>query len=186
MRLGLALTLLAVLSASCRSTNVGPYNPPTGSDRQTVVAEKLNREAADLIATDLDRAESILRDALTKDLFYGPAHNNLGVVYLKQDKLYEAANEFEWARKLLPGLPDPHVNLALVMERAGRQDEAFRSYEAALASAPECVAAMQGAAVNMVSQSRSDDRLAGWLDVVALRGETPEWRAWAASKSTGH
>ena len=54
------------------------------------------------------------------------------MLFLKQDKLYEAANEFEWAKKLLPGHPDPRVNLALVMERAGRNDEAFANYQAAL------------------------------------------------------
>ena len=70
-------------------------------------------------------------EALTRDLFYGPAHNNLGVVFLNQDKLYEAANEFEWARKLMPGQPDPHVNLAITMERAVRNEDAYKSYEAA-------------------------------------------------------
>jgi hypothetical protein len=50
-------------------------------------------------------------EALSADLFFGLAHNNLGVLYLKEDKLYEAANEFEWARKLMPGHPDPRMNL---------------------------------------------------------------------------
>ena len=33
-------------------------------------------------------------------------HGNLGVLYLNRGELYEAASEFEWARRLLPGHPD--------------------------------------------------------------------------------
>jgi Flp pilus assembly protein TadD len=79
-----------------------------------------------------EEAEAILREALAADLYHGPAHNNLGVVYLRQGRLYEAANEFEWARKLMPGNPDPRFNLALTLERAGRTGEALAMYGTAL------------------------------------------------------
>lgn len=174
-----SVLLVILVLGGCRATSVGPYTPPPQAERETTVAEKLNREAADLITTDPAKAEAILREAVTKDIFYGPAHNNLGVVFLAEDKLYEAANEFEWARKLMPGHPDPHVNLALVMERAGRNDEAFQSYQAALAAAPECVAAMQGAASLAVRRGESPGALEGWLRAIALSGEDPEWREWA-------
>jgi Tfp pilus assembly protein PilF len=185
MRRALVFMLL-VTAVGCRSASVGPYAPPEQGARETTVAEKLNREAADVITADPAKAEALLREALTKDIFYGPAHNNLGVVFLAQDKLYEAANEFEWARKLMPGHPDPHVNLALVMERAGRNDDAFHSYEAALAVAPECVGAMQGAAILAVRTHRDEPRLAGWLDRIALGGDEPGWRFWALAQSAKH
>lgn len=54
--------------------------------------------------------------ALTADLNHSPAHNNLGVVDLGQQKLYKAASEAEWAKKLIPGHPDLRVNLGLLME----------------------------------------------------------------------
>jgi Tfp pilus assembly protein PilF len=174
-----AICVLALALAACRSTSTGPYTPLAEGTRDTAAAEQLNRKAADLIDTAPMEAETLLREALTKDIFYGPAHNNLGVVYLSQGKLYEAANEFEWARKLLPDSPDPRVNLALTMERAGRTEEAFRGYVAALEVAPECVAAMQGAAKIIVSRAGDDARLAHWLDGIALRAEDERWRAWA-------
>lgn len=176
--LSVALGLVA-----CRATDVGPYTPPIEAQRETVAAELLNRQGADAMASDLAKAEGLLREALTKDLFNGPAHNNLGVVFLKQDKLYQAANEFEWARKLLPDSPDPRVNLALVMERAGRSNEAFRAYEAALEVAPDCVAATEGAALCAVRHGKEEPRLDGWLRTIALRGETDEWRTWAAARA---
>jgi tetratricopeptide (TPR) repeat protein len=147
------------LVAGCRTQGAsGPYEVPGEADRATSVAERLNREAADLIEKDPAKAEVLLRDALTKDLFFGPAHNNLGVVFLHQKKLYEAAHEFEWARKLLPGNPDPRVNLALTLESAGRLEEAFKTYETALEVASEDLAAIEGLASLAVRTSRDEPR----------------------------
>ena len=178
-----ALLVIIGSLASCRST-IGPYSTPTEVSRDTTAAERLSREAADLIDSDPNKAEAILREALTKDLFYGPAHNNLGVVFLKQDKLYEAANEFEWARKLLPDSADPRVNLGIAMERAGRGDEAFRAYEAALEVAPGNIAAMQGAALCSARSHTTPPQLASWLDTIAVRGESSAWRDWARLRCT--
>lgn len=174
-------TLLVIGLAACRATPVGPYTALGEGTRSTTAAEALNRRGADLIVSDPTGAEELLREALTKDLFFGPAHNNLGVVYLGQGKLYEAANEFEWARKLLPGNPDPRINLALCMEQAGRTEEALRAYDTALEVAPESVPAMQGAAALVVRASRSDPRLDGWLSTIALLGEDARWQEWARS-----
>ncbi len=177
----LAVSLVAL--ASCRTSATGPYSSPAESARDTSAAEKLNRKAAEFIDTDPSNAESLLREALTKDVFYGPAHNNLGVVFMSQGKLYEAANEFEWARKLLPDSADPRVNLAITMERAGRTDDAFRSYLAALEVAPQSISAKQGAAAIVVRDSREEPRLTSWLESISLRGEGPAWREWAQSKT---
>jgi len=140
---------LMTVCAACTSTpsTVGPYTPPTGLERDTHQAELLSREAADSIDTgDLEEAEALLRLSLTADLFYGPAHNNLGVVFLKQGKLYEAAQEFEWAKKLMPTAPDPRVNLALVLEGAGQEEDALLAWENALKVAPGCLQAQEGLA----------------------------------------
>lgn len=99
--LGLSVTVaLATSLAGCRSASASPYSTPAESARSTVEAETLSHEGADIADKNPRKAEELFCQALTKDLFYGPAHNNLGVLYLKQRKLYEAANEFEWARNL--------------------------------------------------------------------------------------
>jgi Tfp pilus assembly protein PilF len=176
------LLLLALLLGSCASAPVGPYSPPTEAERNTTKAERLSREAADLIPDDLDGAEQLLREALTADLFHGPAHNNLGVVFLKQDMLYEAAQEFEWAKKLMPGHPDPRVNLALVMEAAGKTDEALSGYASALEVREEYLPAIQGMARLLVREHRDDDRLKWLLGEVSLRTQDATWRRWAATE----
>jgi len=179
MTLRFTLVVLALLTGCRTQSTVSPYQVPSEAERATSVAEKLNREAADVIDSNPAKAESLLRDALTKDLYYGPAHNNLGVVFLHQQKLYEAAHEFEWARKLLPGNPDPRVNLALTLERAGRLDEAFKTYETALEVAPEDLAAIEGLASLALRTRREEPRLHGWLEQLALASSDPAWSSWA-------
>ena len=177
----LVFGLMGLAHAACQATPTGPYSTLAEGSRSTTEAERLNREAAELIHAEPSRAEELLREALTKDLFFGPAHNNLGVVFHAQDKLYEAANEFEWARKLLPDSADPRINLALCMERAGRTSEALRAYDSALEVAPESLAAMQGAASLVVRAAQEDVRLDGWLQSIALRSGDPRWQEWARS-----
>lgn len=171
------------LAAACTATTPGPYTPAEQAGRRTVEAEELNRQAAELIHEEPERAESLLREALTADLYYGPAHNNLGVVYLEQGKLYEAAGEFEWARKLLPGHPDPRMNLALTLELAGQVDEALAAYETALEVSPEQIHTIQAMARLALMQRREDPRIPDWLDAIALRGATPDWKSWARTQS---
>ena len=164
--LGCALLVMGLSSAltGCGTTPdpSAPYSPPTELDRNTTRAEQLSREGADALDTgDLEQAEALFRESLTADLFYGPAHNNLGVVFLKQGKLYEAAQEFEWAKKLLPSAPDPRVNLALVLERAGSEEDALASWQEAVEIAPQC-----------------EQALAGLARLSAIRGEPAESLAW--------
>jgi Tfp pilus assembly protein PilF len=178
----LPLTLLVSLLpiGACRSAGPsGPYTAPSEASRSTVLAERLTRQAVDLAKEDPARAEALLREALTADLFYGPAHNNLGVLYLGQDRLYEAANEFEWARKLMPGHPDPRLNLALTLERAGQFDKAIDTYQTALEVAPEHVPSQQALSRLLLYSNRDDEKLKGMLETIALRGESPAWREWA-------
>ena len=169
----------ALLLAGCVSSPTGPYNPLAAAQRSTTRAEALNREAADLLLGDPAKAETLLRAALSADLFFGPAHNNLGVVFLGQEKLYEAANEFEWARKLMPGHPDPRVNLGIALDRAGRAGDAIESFEAALQVWPDYLPAVQGIALATVRAGRDDERLGGWLETIAQRCDEARWRDWA-------
>lgn len=165
----------------CRAGSMGsnPYSPQREIDRDTAAAERLTRQAAELIDTNPDKAERLLREALTKDLYHGPAHNNLGVLYLARGELYSAASEFEWSRKLLPGHPDPRINLALTLERAGRIDDALRNYASALEVYPDHIGAMQGLARLQLRHNRRDERTPELLAAIALRGETEQWRQWA-------
>lgn len=180
------LFLCLLAAAGCSSTSgsgTTPYDAQSEASRDTQTAERLNREAEPLLRADPESAEAKLRDALAADLFYGPAHNNLGLVYLGQGKLYEAASEFEWARKLLPGHPDPRLNLGITLERAGQVDGAIDSYKSALEVYPDHIPTVQALARLMARSDRRDEQYRGLLETIALGGESEEWRRWAREQS---
>lgn len=219
--------LFAALVAACVlcgcASNRSPYALPPGTDRNPLEAQRLNAQAAAILdelaaldeipvsapghadgrryaAAQLARTESLLRQALIADLYCGPAHNNLGIVYLSQSsvaegcgsdasgdggggtvtggKLYEAASEFEWARKLMPGHPDPRMNLALTLERAGKFDDAIATYRTALESNSSHLPSMQALARLQIMHRRTDERTNDYLSEIAIRGDA-RWSEWA-------
>ena len=169
----------------CTTAPGGPYAPQVESERDTARSESLARQGADALNTDPERAERLLREALAADLYNGPAHNNLGVLYLNQGKLYEAAGECEFARKLMPGAPDPRLNLAIALERAGRTKEALETYRTALEVYPGHIQSMQAIARMQVRTGQVDDTTHEYLREIAFRGDTPQWRGWAAGQLAG-
>ncbi|MFN9968668.1 MAG: tetratricopeptide repeat protein [Phycisphaerae bacterium] len=179
------------MSGCAGSRATGPYAPIGADARDTAKASRLNAEAAELLnqatgtsdSAAMRKAEALLREALAADLYYGPAHNNLGVIFLGRDELYEAAAEFEWARKLMPGHPDPRVNLAFTLESAGRVDDAIATYRTALEVLPDDIASMQGLARLQIRSGRRDDRTPRLLSEIAMRGESKAWREWAQGVS---
>ena len=98
------LCLLPVVSGCAHS----PRRDAAASEpiRDPRAAERLHQKATALMASDPAEAEKLLRDAIAADIFHGPAHNNLGTLLLARGELYEAATNFEAARKLMPGHPD--------------------------------------------------------------------------------
>ena len=202
----IVLLAAACVLPACSPTRSGPYAPQTETLRDPAQAQRLALEAAAILdalatrdeipsgapghaehraatAAELARAESILRAALSADLYCGPAHNNLGVVYLTMSppRLYEAASEFEFARKLMPGHPDPRVNLALALERAGKPDDAIAACRSALDARPGHLPAIQALARTQIKHRRAtpaDPATRALLEDLALRSD-PAWANWA-------
>lgn len=179
-RTGSVLVAIACVAAGgCATPQRGPYQPQGEIARHTDRAERLTREAVERMDRDPKEAERLLRDALTADLFHGPAHNNLGVLFLRQGLLAPAAEEFVWAAKLMPDHPDPRLNLAMTFERAGRIGEAIDGYANVLEATPGHLPTMQALALCQVRYARTDERTAPLLREIAMRGEGETWRSWA-------
>ena len=142
-------------------------------------ANVLYTEARAVIAKDAAKAESILRQALGFDLYHGAAHNDLGVLLMKQGRLYDAAGEFEWARKLLPGHPDPRLNLALVLDAGGKGEDAIAAARAALEVRPGYLPAIQAIALIQCRDNRTDPATREHLDTIIARCDDMTWTNWA-------
>src|SRR5262245_47823112 len=174
------ILLVALFQSACASRRVAsPYTAGNEVDRNPTKADQLNIRACELIDKDAPAAEKLLREALAADLYHGPAHNNLGTLLLREGRLYDAAAEFEWAKRLLPGHPDPRLNLALTLESAGRTDEAIAAFRTALEVYPEHVPSMEALARLQVKSGRTDSDTPNLLSQIAMRGESERWREWA-------
>jgi Tfp pilus assembly protein PilF len=170
------------LCACSSASRSNPYTPQSEAARDPAKAQRLTLEAAEIMDKEPEKAERLLREALTADLWHGPAHNNLGVIALGRGEWYEAASEFEWARKLMPGHPDPRMNLALTLEKAGRVDEALATYGTALEVYPNHVPSMQALARLQIRCDRQDARTEEFLREIALAGDSAQWRQWAQKR----
>jgi cytochrome c-type biogenesis protein CcmH/NrfG len=136
------------------------------------------------MTTDPVAAEATLVSALEADPFCGRGRNNLGVIYLAQGRLYDAAFEFEAARRLMPDNPDPRINLGLTFERAGRLDDAMDAYTTAHELNPDHLGAMQALARAQLRHGRAGVMTPMLLEEIALRGD-PSWREWAVARLRG-
>jgi Flp pilus assembly protein TadD len=130
---------------------------------------------------DYDAAEAALKAALTVDVMFGPAHNNLGKVYFHKGELYLAAREFDYAMKLMPNQPEPANNLGLVFETRGRLDDAVSAYGKAAALEPDNVQIMGNwarARVARVRRGERDPDLVTLLNKLVARETRADWLAW--------
>jgi Tfp pilus assembly protein PilF len=177
---------LVCLGLLCALAGCGGQSPPDFARDPHLAAQQareLNEKATQAISLkDWIGAEKDLHAALRLDRDLGQAHNNLGVVFLNQHRLYEAASEFQLAAGLLPMQAQPYNNLGLVMESANKLETAAEFYEKALARQSECVPAMANLARVLIRLDRRDEKTRKLLEQLVLRDSRPEWNSWAREK----
>jgi Tfp pilus assembly protein PilF len=187
MRRLIAVALLAAfVAAGCQRPAARPAEYQTvGEDarRDTKTARQENAKAFEFIEMDeLEKAEKALKAALTADPFFGPAHNNLGIVFHRQGRHYQAAWEFQYALKLMPYSPEPRSNLGLVYEAVGRLDEAEKWYGEALTIQPDNPELIGNLARTLAREGRKDARMQQLLQDLVLKDTRPDWVAWARER----
>jgi tetratricopeptide (TPR) repeat protein len=180
----LAAALLPGLGCNGRSTAIDPpgeYRTITADPRRdTAAARRFNQTGLEhLTKGEIAKAIDAFKAALTADVTFGPAHNNLGKAYYLQQDYYQAAWEFEYAIKQMPGQPQPHNNLGLVYEAVNKLDEAVQCYDQALRLDAQNPEYLGNAARARVRRGDRDDDLRELLTKLILRDTRPEWVSWA-------
>jgi tetratricopeptide (TPR) repeat protein len=181
----LALVVLLMVGATagggggCRSSAKSDIIVADGK-RDTERARKEHEHAFELIRDHkYDEAERACKRALQADIMFGPAHNNLGLVYYYQNKWYAAAWEFQNAVKLMPYQPEPRNNLGLVFERAGKIESAAEAYGKAHEIQPDNPEFLGNLARASVRMGQHDVETRSLLEEVVMKDDRPEWRDWA-------
>ena len=183
-----AIIVTTLLLCGCQShaggTAARDYQT-VGQDphRDNDAARHDNDAALTLITKgDYSAAEPLLRRALAEDVMYGPAHNNLGLVYFHQSKLYLAAWEFQYAAKLMPNQPEARNNLGLVFEASGKLDQAVDSYEMAMKAAPDNAQFIGNLARARIRRGDKDPEVRPLLQKIVSIDTRPDWNQWAREK----
>jgi Flp pilus assembly protein TadD len=173
----------AALVIGCQSGNRPTIaNAPPGPDPALARAE--NDRAYELIKQGKDKeAEAILHKAIDADVTFGPAHNNLGLIYYRQGRYYDAAWEFYNTTKLMPYHPDVRNNLGMVLEMdVTKYNEAIDSYEQARKLAPDNPEYLANLARAKDRRGDRDEEMKKLLQELAFKDSRPDWRNWARMK----
>ena len=185
----LTFLLLLTVMAGCQSgvppkASTEPYET-VGKDprRDTDTARAENATAVALLEKGDDTAaESALKRALAADVMFGPAHNNLGKIYYRQNKFYLAGWEFEYASKLMPHHAEPKNNMGMVFEVAGKYDDAVACYGDALRLDPNNPEIISNQARARIHRGDSGPELRDLLTKIITLDSRPQWIQWAKER----
>jgi len=102
------------------------------------------------------------------------AHNALGSILEKQDKLSEAIIEYREALRLKPDLPNAHRNLGNVLRMQGNLDETIAAYREALRLEPDYPEAHNNLGNALGDQGKLDEAIAEYRAALRIKPNLPE------------
>lgn len=184
MKTILLLILCMILGCSAPQSSSPPngeYRTITADPRRdTDAAIKANQEGlVRLGKNQIPQAIECFNAALTADVSFGPAHNNLGKAYYAYRDYYKAAWEFEYAIKLMPNQSQPRNNLGLVYENVDKLDEAIANYDEALKLDANNPQYLGNAARARVRRGDKTHELRELLSKLILHDTRQDWINWA-------
>jgi len=185
---GLILMATLIVQAGCgrgqARDGAGEYRTvSTEPLRDTAAARRENDKGLQYLAEGkTDKAIDAFTLALSADVDFGPAHNNLGKAYYVQKDWYRAAWEFEYAGKCMPKHAEPRNNLGLVREQAGDLDLAVEHYREAVSLAPDTVEYQANLARALIRRGDRTDEVRTLLQRIVETDTRPDWLIWAKSQ----
>jgi Flp pilus assembly protein TadD len=186
----LAMTLATAGLAISLATGCASRHRPATSPAEVVVVDtsastKAVADSAKLLSDGKEKqAREILENAVKADPNYGPLHNNLGIAYYREGRLYDAAREFDLAAKLMPTIAEPRNNLGMVMERAGRFEDAIAGYTKARDLQPDSAVYLGNLVRARIRRGDNDPAMHKLLEELLLKETRPEWQRWAREQLT--
>ncbi len=152
---------------------LNPAHNKAGADS----ASDLN--AKGVAAKDPKIAKGFFQRAIAADAYFGPAYNNMGIVYLDEENYFEAARCFDQAVHLMPNDPAPRIHLGIVYENAGQFQNALEQFSQALVLSPGSMDALEAVTRVQVRLENVDDKTVEHLRIIASRGSDATWQSWA-------
>jgi tetratricopeptide (TPR) repeat protein len=108
-----------------------------------------------------EEAESVLQQTIALEPDFAKPHEDLGTLYLQQDKPANAVTSFETAARLDPHQPSALLGLATALARCGRQAEADAAQERFLELSPAGRALAEAARLRLNGQPKQAEKICG-------------------------
>ncbi|WP_016952841.1 tetratricopeptide repeat protein [Anabaena sp. PCC 7108] len=119
---------------------------------------------------DLQGAEFAFRQALQRDPNIGMARNYLGNIFLEQNRLDLAVQEYGEAIRLNPNSGDAYYNLGLALQKQGQKEAAITAYRQALVASPTMAAAHYNLGLILYEQEQRQEAIAAFQQAINLDG----------------
>jgi Flp pilus assembly protein TadD len=113
--------------------------------------------------------ETIWRDTAAKNPSAWLAHNILGVICMRTDRLPEAAMHLQRAVELAPDSPESNESLADLLASEGRLDEAIHHYIRALQARPDWPDVINNLGRAFARQGKLEDAVAQFTRALQLK-----------------
>ncbi|MGD0885186.1 MAG: tetratricopeptide repeat protein [Thermodesulfovibrionales bacterium] len=101
-------------------------------------------------------------------------HTNLGIAYLKQNRLAEAVHEFHAALKLMPDFAEAHNNLGNAYAKQNHLDEAVHEFLTALKLKSDFAEAHSNLGMAYAKQNRLEEAVHEFIAALKLRPDYAE------------
>jgi tetratricopeptide (TPR) repeat protein len=174
----LFLAACGLTGCSTFGSNTEILNFDLGQDASR--ASQLTQEGARHYRSGhVKKAEAVFERAIAADETYGPAHNNLGLLYFDQRDLYQAAWSFQRATEFMPERAEPLNNLGLTYEAAGRLEEAIEMYHYAYELDPTNPEYLGNLLRARVIRGDRDESMRLGLQELLFIDTRPDWIDWA-------
>ncbi|MCA9279934.1 MAG: tetratricopeptide repeat protein [Phycisphaeraceae bacterium] len=171
-------SMLAAVGCGQRSTHTAnsseaeqmPYE-----ERLSLAMRALDRGRNFQDRGNLEAAEAEFKNSLELLPDLGAAWNNLGLIYMTQDRTLEADAAFRAAADAMPTDPRPLVNLGILLHRRGHATQARTAFLNALQRDPNHVEALRGAYVADVALRTTDEEMLDRVSRALLIERDPVW-----------
>lgn len=178
-----AMAFAGCQPASSTQTAAGLASGDVARNQQ-LARDETDQAYALIEHSQFDQAEALLKKAVVADPLYGPAQNDLGLIYYHRQDLYNAAWQFENASKLMPRQAPPVNNLGLVLEKANKLNDAEKSYSTALDLDPDNPEYAGNLARVRIRLGHRDDATRKLLDLIIMKDRRSDWVAWAKEQAS--
>jgi hypothetical protein len=159
-----------------------PRHETAVAEAEHAKALKILNEPGCCTGSNPCKAEEHLQKALVADVTYGPAHNTLGMLYLRQHRLYLAAWEFEYAQRLMSDRFEPLYNLGLVYEAADKLERAIEFYSMAFSLSPRTPDVLESLARARLRNGEPLADVRPLLKEIVFYETRPAWVCWAKDR----